>query len=76
MILQANDTSVMHGRVLNNVITGTTNGNGIDGALAADDNSRARLLIQGNTVSGQRQGAMFFNANNTGQLESPSPATP
>jgi hypothetical protein len=69
MILQANDSSVMHGRVLSNVISGTTNGNGIDGALAADDSSRARLLIDGNTVNGQRQGAMFFNANNTGQLD-------
>ncbi|MDQ3145887.1 MAG: cadherin domain-containing protein [Actinomycetota bacterium] len=69
MILQANDRSVMDGRVLNNTITSTTNGNGIDGSLAADDDSRARLLIEGNTVSGQRQGAMFFNANNTGDLD-------
>ncbi|MDQ3737727.1 MAG: Ig-like domain-containing protein, partial [Actinomycetota bacterium] len=49
MILQANDSSVMDGRVLNNTITNTTNGNGIDGTLAADDDSRAKLLIQGNT---------------------------
>jgi hypothetical protein len=69
MILQANDTSAVHGRVLNNVISGTTNGNGIDAALAADDNSRARLLIQGNTVRDQRLGAMFFSASNTAQLD-------
>ena len=69
MILQANDNSIMHGRVTGNTINGTTNGYGIDGTLAAADNSRARLLIDGNTISGQRQGAILFNANNTGQLD-------
>ena len=51
-------------------ITGT--GQALDlttGTLTADDNSRSRLLIQDNSVSGQRQGAMFFNASNTAQLD-------
>jgi hypothetical protein len=69
IIVQANDNSFYDTRVLNNTITNTTNGNGIDGALLGDDNATAKALIQGNTVSGQRQGAMFFNGNNTGDLD-------
>ena len=69
IILGGNDNSFVHGRVISNTITNTTNGNGIDGTLLGDDNATSKVIIQGNNISGQRQGAMFFNANNTGDLD-------
>lgn len=69
IILGANGTSLYHGRVTGNTITNTTNGNGIDGALAAADDATTTLFVDGNTISGQRQGAALFKANNTGELD-------
>jgi len=74
IIFNINGHSANDGRVTNNTITNTTNGYGIDGTLAADGNPdgtnpNTKLLISGNAVSGQRQSAMFFNANNAANLD-------
>ena len=65
----ANDFTQVDGRITGNVIAGSKFGYGIEAPLAADDNSVAQLLVDGNTITNQNQPGAFFNTNNSATLD-------
>ncbi len=69
ILVGANDFTDVDGRITGNMVNGSLYGFGIEATLAADDNSTARLLVTGNTLSNYNQPGAFFNANNSGDLD-------
>ena len=69
ILVGANDFTDVDGRITGNMVNGSLYGYGIEATLAADDNSTARMLVTGNTLSNYNQPGAFFNANNSGDLD-------
>ncbi len=69
ILLGSNDNSTVHGIVSSNNITASLFGRGISAPLIADDNSTVRLSVDDNDIAGHNLDAMFFNVNNTAELD-------